>query len=145
MRRIGVASALGVVLLLSACGGTSAKTAGANHLPKSVRAFIHSTTAAHRDSKIDKIDVYGPISRGALLQALGGKVFDHTKGYYLVVEHGNFVCTACSYNPRYTGGPYPGTVEWAVWSPQRVIGDGGIGGNLSGVSQLPHLATIDVS
>ena len=135
-----------VALATSGCGGASRPaTTGVSRLPTSLRAYIHSTKTTWRDGPINEIDVYGPASRGALVKASSGDlVFDHSKGFYLLVMHGNFVCTWCS-SPR-GGTTQTGTVETQVWSPKQGGTDAGIEHAVpAGIAKLHRLATIQVN
>jgi hypothetical protein len=161
MKLLGLGSVLAaVVLATSGCGSSSPTGTSANrpprsshapnlsHLPKPLRAFIHSTTSSS-DGKVSEIDVYGPGSRMALVKAsMGDIVNESTKEkryrFYLLVYHGHFVCPDCT-GPARSKPPH-GTVETFVWSRQEGGTDSGFGHGLpAGVSKLHRLSTIAFS
>jgi hypothetical protein len=114
MRRIRVAVALGVVLLVSGCGGAP-KPVALPKLPLPLREFIHSWIRDFPGGTIDRIDVFGPGARAALVRAsMGNHLDDKSTGSYLVVIHENSVCSGCIR-------PHPGLpayyrIDIAVWS-----------------------------
>lgn len=152
MRRIGVACALGVVLLVSACGGAP-KTIALPKVPYPLRQFIRLWSTSFADGAITEIDVYGPRERAPLVKAAIGHDAEHRgksdvkdkgKDFYLVVLHGNFVCSGCS-------GPHPlipphTKIEVAVWSPREGESDWAIMKTLQpGVKKLHWLAKVRVT
>jgi hypothetical protein len=152
VKLVGLASLLAALLLTAAgCAGgagttrTSASHLPKNHLPKSLRAFIHTTRAGFSDGAISEIDAYGPGSRRALVKAAYGDTLnDHAKGFYLLVFHGRFVCSDCGGLARHK--PFRGTTESWVWSPKKGGLDWGFGHALpSAVSRLHRVATITAS
>lgn len=151
-----IASALGT----SACAGSHTGSnqsstdaielheAGYNSLPPSLQHFVHSIEAGAVDGTVHEIDVYGPGSRAALVKASSGDLIKESpserKGFYLIVLHGQFVCTGCT-GPAGSKPPH-GTIETHVWSRAEGSTDFGISSSLpAAVSQLHRLATITIS
>ena len=122
---------------------------GYGSLPPPLQNFIHSTIATEPSGEMSEIDVYGPGSRAALVKASSGDAVLESSGelkqrFYLIVLHGNFVCTGCS-GPA-GAKPPQGTIETHVWSRAEGSTDFGISHGLpAAVSQLPRLATITLS
>ena len=148
-----VALLLVVMLAASACGSgqrataTSGPHGAAYHsLPPSLRVFIRFTLAKPVNGPTHEIDVYGPGTHAALEKAAMGDIVndpDPKKDFYLIVEHGRYVCGACSTN----GGPPPrGAIETSVWSARRGETDGGIGSKLpAAMSRLHPIAVLTLS
>src|SRR4051794_19940880 len=104
MRRLCVACAVGVVLLLSACGGTSGTKADRwGDVPESLRAELQKSLHGYihigsPNGKVREVDIYGPDTHHALAQAASGDIVnehDPRADWYLVVWRGRFVCREC--------------------------------------------------
>ena len=122
---------------------------GYDQLPPKLQDFIRSTIRDSLDGRSTEIDVYGPASRAALVQASSGDVVvesarQRNKPFYLIVLHGHFVCGECR---RPAGAKSPeGTIETHVWSPTAGTLDFGVQSSLpAAVSLLNRLAVIQVS
>jgi hypothetical protein len=153
----GLAALLVVVTLAaSACGsGHHARqkvTSGLHGaayraLPQSLRVFIRSTLAKSRNGPTQEVDVYGPGTHAALEQAAMGDIVndpDRKKDFYLIVQHGRYVCSDCSGPAR--AKPPHGTFETTVWSPKRGGTDWGLAGGLpASMSSLHPIAVITLS
>lgn len=150
MRRNGIACGVIVVVLLSACGEASHTNTGANKLSASLRSYIHGITSRAVNGKVNAVDVYGPGSHSALVEASSAdSVPDHRKGFYLVIFHGHFTCWACN-SAGPTGGQRPPppheSIEFGIWSPRQGETDDGMMKTLPrAVTMLHRLATITVS
>lgn len=132
----GSAVLIAATLALSACGGSHKVVTITDHNPGLVRTglpapllkLIHSFS---KDSSVaaDRVEVYGPGSRRALVKASSGdlvqKVAAEGKGFYLIVLHGHFVGDAPS-----GAKPPHGTVETQVWSATEGVTDTGISNDL---------------
>jgi hypothetical protein len=133
----GSAVLIAATLALSACGGSHKVVTTTDHNPGPVRAglpapllkLIHSLS---KDSSVtaDRVEVYGPGSRRALVKASSGdlvqKVAAERKGFYLIVLHGHFVAAL---HPSGAKAPR-GTVETQVWSATEGVTDTGISNDL---------------
>lgn len=138
----------------SACGSgshtasTGLKSAAFHALPRALRAYIRSGLTGSKYGPTHEIDVYGPGRHAALEQAaMGDKVTDpdRTKDFYLVVQHGTYVCGACS-SPSGRTKPPHGTIETFVWSARKGQLDFGFGSGLPpAMSRLHPIAEITLS
>ncbi len=144
MRRIRVAVALGVVLLVSGCGGAS-KPVALPKLPLPLKEFIHSWVKDFPSSTIARIDVYGPGDRAALVKAsMHNHLHDKSAHSYLVVIHENSVCAGCAR-------PHPELptyyrIDIAVWSWSKGPTDWAIRKNVPpAVKKLHRLARVHVT
>jgi hypothetical protein len=125
---------IAATLALSACGGghrvVTDQGAVQQHtaLPAPLVKLIHSFG---KDSSVaaDRVEVYGPGSRRALVKASSGdlvqKVAAEGKGFYLIVLHGHFVGDA-----PWGATPPHGAVETQVWSATEGVTDTGISNDL---------------
>jgi hypothetical protein len=141
---------LGVVLLLSACGGASLPKLPPK-VPPSLRSFIFKTTAGFPGGTLAAIDVYGPGTRAALVKASMGNIPHSSvgyirnkwggKGFYLVVFHGQFFCGGCG-SSHSLQTPQAAIEVW-VWSPLKGQTDWAIMKNLlPAVTGLHRLAKV---
>jgi hypothetical protein len=144
MRRIRVAVALGVVLLVSGCGGAS-KPVVLPKLPLPLRDFIHSWIKDFPRSTIASIDVYGPGARGALVSAsMGNHPPDKSTRSYLVVIHENSVCAGCVRPHPWLPAYY--RIDIAVWSWSKGPTDWAITKTVPpAVKKLHRLAKVHVT
>jgi hypothetical protein len=148
----GSAILIVAALALSACGGSHRVVTDQGPvqqhttLPAPLVKLIHSF-GKDRSVTADRVEVYGPGSRRALVKASSGdlvqKVAAEGKGFYLVVLHGHFVGDAPS-----GAKPPHGTVETQVWSATEGVTDTGISNDLpAAVYRLegPTLLALDRS
>jgi hypothetical protein len=149
------------VLATSACAGSRSATKRSSTdaiqlhqtfsgpVPASLRNFVRSLIASPEDGPVNEVDVYGPGSRSALVEASSGDGVTESAGelkqrFYLVVLHGQFVCDGCSGPAGHK--PPRGTIETHVWSSVEKSTDFGISGGLpAAVSRLNRLAVITTS
>lgn len=141
-----------LTLTLSACGSGSHRSSGLHGaayraLPQSLRVYIRSMLTRATNGPTHEIEVYGPGTHAALERAAMGDIVNDpnpAKDFYLVVQHGDYVCGACS-SPM-GGKPPHGTIATSVWSPQRGETDGGLSSSLpAAMSSLHPIAVIKVS
>ena len=133
----------------SSTDGIQLHEVGYDQLPPKLQNFIRSMIRDSSAGDLTEIDVYGPGTRAALVEASSGDVVyptgrQATESFYLIVSHGHFVCGECSRPP---GARSPqGTIETHVWSPGPGSLDFGIQDNLpAAVSLLDRLAVIQLS
>jgi hypothetical protein len=149
-----VTALVAVTLAASACGSSHPAVSNGLHsaayraLPLSLRTYIHSTLARANDGPTHQIDVYGPGRHAALERAAMGDIVrdpERKKDFYLIVQHGQYVCTSCS-GPPGGGKPPHGMVETTVWSTTRGGTDWGIAPELpASMSSLHPIAVITLS
>ena len=139
MRRglTGAALLLAIVAVASGCGGS-------HRLPAQLLTVIRSNNAADVTGRT--VDVYGPNSRNALVQAaMGdsvGNAASEQSGFYLIVYHGHFE------NGMRAGPPPSGTkppqykVQTNIWSAKEGFTDQGLSDHLPDLSSLGHPTVI---
>lgn len=137
MHRLGVVAPV-LVFVVCACGATtSSRNASGHPLPAQLLTKITAVareTANHLgDSSVKTAKVFGPESRVTLVKASSGdSVRERARGgtarFYLIVLHGHFACSACSY-PAGAKPPH-GTIATVVWSPKEGGTDFGLSARL---------------
>ena len=129
-------------LALSACGSSAspgvARTSRPAPLAKRLATEARRMARSLGDPSVETAQVYGPNSHYRLVKESSGDLVEKNtgSGFYLIVIHGHFTCSACS-TPGGTAAQIPrGTIATDVWSPKAGNTDGSVGNRLGAMSHL---------